>query len=224
MNTLFFNFDSFFYLTLLRIITGIFFGSFVALAYVLSDKRKNYAGSFFITVAVLPAVVAVVITLVGSDIAKAVSLGGVFALVRFRSVPGDSRDILFVFFSMAVGLAVGVDLYAVALCLVLLVGAVFVIASRFFKCHGREVKVLKITVPEDLNFTDAFEDIFSRYLLNYDLVSVKTTNMGTLFALSYNVVPAAGLKQKEFLDELRVRNGNLNIIYGEPEELTGPVL
>lgn len=204
--------------SIFHILIGLAFGSIVALSYWLSDNRNRPSQSFIITMVVLPAVISVVITMVGSNMAKAVSIAGVFALVRFRSVPGDSRDIFYVFLAMASGLSVGMECYLTGLVLVVLLGLVFVVLSRVEAHHfGKEIKLLKITVPENLSLKGAFDPVLNKYLLEYKMLVVKTTNMGTLFQLTYEVVPKKSMDEKAFLDELRVINGNLQIILGYPE-------
>ena len=171
------------------------------------------------TVVILPAIVSVVITLIGSDLAKAISLGGVFALVRFRSVPGDSRDIAYVFFAMVVGLAIGMDCYAIAFALTAVVALSFTLLQKLNYAKNKNAsEILKITVPEDLNFKDAFTDLFNEYLDKYTISSIRTTNMGTLYQITYDVIPKEGIDEKAFIDALRVKNGNLNIILGKHEE------
>lgn len=211
--------------SVMHIIAGLVLGGLVALSYWLSDTRKRPSQNFIITMIVLPAVISVVITMVGSNMAKAVSIAGVFALVRFRSVPGDSRDIFYVFLAMASGLAVGMECYMTGLVLVVVLGIVFVVFSRI-EAHrfGKEVRLLKITIPENLNIKGVFDETFKKYLIEYKMLSVKTTNMGTLFQLTYEVVPEKNIDEKAFLDELRVLNGNLQIVLGYPEAETAAVL
>ena len=116
--------------TVIRMFAALIAGGFISLSYIHSDKRQKYSSNFAMTVIILPAIVSVVITLIGSDLAKAISLGGVFALVRFRSVPGDSRDIAYVFFAMVVGLAIGMDCYAIAFALTAVVALAFTLLQK----------------------------------------------------------------------------------------------
>lgn len=160
--------------------------------------------------------------LIGSDIARAISLGGVFALVRFRSVPGNSRDIVNVFFAMTTGLACGMGciLFAAVFCVG--VGTVYFLLSRFGYAEKKsEAKQLKITIPENLNYQGAFDDLFEEYTDGVILERVKTTNLGTLYELTYSVELKPGINEKLFLDSLRCRNGNLNILLGIKEENSG---
>ena len=205
--------------TVIRMFAAIIAGGFISLSYIHSDKRQKYSSNFAMTVVILPAIVSVVITLIGSDLAKAISLGGVFALVRFRSVPGDSRDIAYVFFAMVVGLAIGMDCYAIAFALTAVVALSFTLLQKMNYAKNKNAsEILKITVPEDLNFKDAFTDLFDEYLDKYTISSIRTTNMGTLYQITYDVIPKEGIDEKAFIDALRVKNGNLNIILGKHEE------
>ena len=205
--------------TVIRMFAAIIAGGFISPSYIHSDKRQKYSSNFAMTVVILPAIVSVVITLIGSDLAKAISLGGVFALVRFRSVPGDSRDIAYVFFAMVVGLAIGMDCYAIAFALTAVVALAFTLLQKMNYAKNKNAsEILKITVPEDLNFKDAFTDLFDEYLDKYTISSIRTTNMGTLYQITYDVIPKEGIDEKAFIDALRVKNGNLNIILGKHEE------
>ena len=205
--------------TVIRMFAALIAGGFISLSYIHSDKRQKYSSNFAMTVIILPAIVSVVITLIGSDLAKAISLGGVFALVRFRSVPGDSRDIAYVFFAMVVGLAIGMDCYAIAFALTAVVALAFTLLQKMNYAKNKNAsEILKITVPEDLNFKDAFTDLFDEYLDKYTISSIPTTNMGTPYQITYDVIPKEGIDEKAFIDALRVKNGNLNIILGKHEE------
>ena len=205
--------------TVIRMFAALIAVGFISLSYIHSDKRQKYSSNFAMTVVILPAIVSVVITLIGSDLAKAISLGGVFALVRFRSVPGDSRDIAYVFFAMVVGLAIGMDCYAIAFALTAVVALSFTLLQKLNYAKNKNAsEILKITVPEDLNFNDAFTDLFNEYLDKYTISSIRTTNMGTLYQITYDVIPKEGIDEKAFIDALRVKNGNLNIILGKHEE------
>ena len=205
--------------TVIRMFAALIAGGFISLSYIHSDKRQKYSSNFAMTVIILPAIVSVVMTLIGSDLAKAISLGGVFALVRFRGVPGDSRDIAYVFFAMVVGLAIGMDCYAIAFALTAVVALAFTLLQKMNYAKNKNAsEILKITVPEDLNFKDAFTDLFDEYLDKYTISSIRTTNMGTLYQITYDVIPKEGIDEKAFIDALRVKNGNLNIILGKHEE------
>jgi hypothetical protein len=160
----------------------------------------------------LPAVVTVIILLVGNNVARAFSLAGAFSIIRFRSAPGDPKDITYVLFAMAVGLATGMGylLYAVIVGVVLCVIMIVLETVKYGKPRGTE-KILKITVPENLDFENAFDAVLQRFTLSYKLRKMKTTDLGSLYELSYSVVTKNKINEKEFIDELRCRNGNLNI-------------
>lgn len=190
-------------------------GLFLSLVYVFSDTKKKYSQNFAFTLVILPVCVAAVIMLIGSDIARAISLGGVFALVRFRSVPGNSKDIVNVFFAMATGLACGMGCVKFAIIFCVSVGVVYFILQRFGYAAKRNIpKQLKITIPENLNYQGAFDDLFEEYTDGAELEIVKTTNLGTLYELTYSVMLKKNINEKLFIDSIRCRNGNLNITLG----------
>lgn len=137
---------------------------------------------------------------------------GAFSLVRFRSMPGNSREIVSIFFTMGIGLAVGMGHILFAAVITVLVSIVLVILSKTkFGERNSHEKKLKIVIPEDLDYSNVFDDLFEKYTKTNELEKVKTTNMGSLFELTYRIITKKDANEKEFLDELRCRNGNLNI-------------
>lgn len=199
---------------LLCLLAAFVCGAIIAAAYTLSEKGRKFSG-FSITLVVLPAIVAAVILMVGSDTARALSVAGTFTLVRFRSVPGDARDITSIFFGMAAGLAAGMGYLTAGLLFTIVVALIFLILYRGpFGEKKDRVRELKITIPENLNYEGTFDDLFAAYTDSVDLVRVKTTNLGALYELAYQVQLKNGTSQKEFIDKLRTRNGNLNITLG----------
>lgn len=209
--------------TLLSILVALALGIVISIVYMISNRKTKFSTNFAITLVILPVIVNTVIILIGSDITKAITLGGVFTLVRFRSVPGDSKDIANVFVAMAVGLATGMGQLALGAVFTLIVGLAWLALTQFG--YGQKKvseKMLKITIPEDLNYQGAFEDLFGEYTKSASLERVKTTNMGTLFELTYRVVMKKDVDEKQFIDSIRCRNGNLNIVLGmeEKAELT----
>ena len=132
------------------------------------------------------------------------------------------RFILYVFFSLSVGVMIALNSYFIAFATVFVISLIFILMSIFWKVEDKQV--LKITIPEDMNYKDVFNDIFEKYLEKYDVKNVKTSNMGTLFTISYWIQPKADIDTKAFIDELRTRNGNLNIIIENPEDMEVPVL
>lgn len=198
--------------TLISIAVALGLGLLVSIAYTIATSRRDRSQSFSLTLVILPAIVAIVILLVGSNIARAFSMAGVFTIVRFRSVPGDSKDITFVFMSMAVGLATGMGYLTFAISIILILGLVIVVISKLgYGVKKQRGKRLRITVPEDMNYQGAFDDLFLKYTKHCEMLKVKTTNLGTLFELTYELMMKENESEKDFIDALRCRNGNLNI-------------
>ena len=179
--------------------------------------KNTYSKGFVVTLALLPAIVQVVIMMVNGNIGTGVAVAGAFSLVRFRSVPGNARDIVSIFFAMAVGLATGMGYLFYALLFLVIFGVVNValLCSRFGDGMAN-VRTLKITVPENLDYEGLFDDLLQQYATSYTLEKVRTTNMGSLFELSYTVRLKGDMPPKAFLDALRCRNGNLNIAVSRP--------
>ncbi|MCQ2575723.1 MAG: DUF4956 domain-containing protein [Treponema sp.] len=201
---------------------GLIAGVIIMMGYILGQKDKRFSKNFAITLLLLPPIMTVVIPFIATDLKKAVSLAGIFALVRFRSIPGDSKDILYVFFTLAVGVVMGLSNYIVAFTLTIVVTVLFILLQR--KWTPAQPQVLRITIPEDMNYKDVFDDIFQKYLEKCTVKNVKTSNMGTLFVISYDIRPKKDMDAKAFIDELRTRNGNLNIIIENSDELQTPTL
>ncbi len=173
--------------------------------------RSHYSKSFVMTLVMLPAIVQVVILLVNGNLGVGVAVAGTFSLVRFRSVPGTAREITSIFLAMAVGLAAGMGYLGIAVLLVVVLGAVSMILTITSFGDQRNRKDLRITIPESLNYTDVFDDILKSYAKNWELVQVKTTNMGSLYKLTYQIEMKDTSEEKKMIDELRCCNGNLEI-------------
>lgn len=204
--------------TFISIGITLILGLVISLVYLFSDRKKRTSQHFSFALVILPAIVAMVIMLVGSDIAKAISLGGVFTLVRFRSVPGDSKDITNVFFAMAAGLACGMGYVKLGVCFTVLICVIYFVFMRFgYGERKNTTKQLKITIPEDFNYQGAFDDLFKEYSNNVELEKVKTTNLGTLYELTYSIELKNDINEKQFIDSIRCRNGNLNITLTKEE-------
>ena len=176
-------------------------------------RKEGYDRSFFVTLVLLPLIIAIIILLVSNNIARAFSLAGVFTLVRFRTTISDTRDITFVFSTVAIGLAMGMGYITYAVIITAFIMGVLLLIS-FLKLD--EVKdnnaKLKIIIPESLNYIGAFDDVFKTYTTYARLRKVKTTDFGTTFELTYIINMRHDVNQKLFLDAIRVINGNLNII------------
>ncbi len=191
-------------------------GLIIAGAYMFTNR---YSKSFVTTLVLLPAVVELVIILVNGNIGAGVAVAGAFSLVRFRSAPGRGQEITGIFLAMAVGLAAGMGYVGVALLSAVAFSAVSMILKALrFGNSDAGVRLLKITVPEDLDYEGCFEDIFRKYLKEYTYDEVRTTNMGSLYRLTLSLTIKDNVSSKDFLDELRTRNGNLDISLGRMTE------
>lgn len=177
--------------------------------------KNTYTKSFVVTLALLPAMVQIVIMLVNGNLGAGVAVMGAFSLVRFRSVPGSAREIGSLFFAMALGLATGMGYLGYAVLFLLLIGiANILLYSTSFAAPKLIDRELKITIPESLDYEGVFDDLFDKYTIRHELLHVKTSNMGSLYELCYLVrLKDTGIN-KNFLDEIRCRNGNLNITCG----------
>lgn len=198
-----------------NIILGLLAGFIIAAGYVIGSKEKKYSKNFAITVVLLPAIMTVVIPFIATDLKKAVSLAGIFALVRFRSIPGDSKDILYIFFTLTVGVVMGLNNYVLAFAITFIVTIMYVIIQ--LNWDVMDSQVLRITIPEDMNFKNMFDDIFDKYLNKVSVKNVKTSNMGSLFTISYDISLKKDADVKAFIDEIRIRNGNLNVVIDNGE-------
>ena len=174
--------------------------------------RSRSTQSLAVTLAILPAVVQAVIMLVNGSIGAGIAVAGAFSLVRFRSAPGTAREIAAIFLAMAIGLATGMGYVGLAaLLFLILAGAMLALTVLRFGQKEDAGRILKITIPEDLDYDGLFDDLFERYTIAHTLEKVKTTNMGTLYELRYRITLRQEPVPKVFLDELRCRNGDLNI-------------
>ncbi len=202
--------------SLTAMLVSLLLGTGIAVTYRRSQDSAGYQRSLAVTLFMLPIILSMIIMFIGSNIARAFSLAGTLSIIRFRSAPGDAKDIGFIFFDIAAGLACGVGLYGYAalftavLCIALLI----VEKAHFFKAKAIR-KLLKITIPEDLNYHGAFDGILSKYSTEYSLLEIRTTDLGSLFQLVYSVSLQNGANEQELLNELRCRNGNLTIILAE---------
>jgi uncharacterized membrane protein YhiD involved in acid resistance len=198
--------------TLICTLASLVLGFGVALVYMYKNK---YSKNFVITLALLPALIQLVITMVNGNLGAGVAVMGAFSLVRFRSVPGTSKEITSIFFAMALGLTTGMGYIGYAAVFYFIIGAVMIVlAATNFGGKTSDEKELKITIAESLDYNGIFDDLFDKYTKKVELVRVKTTNMGSLYELQYHIEVKDQALEKEFIDELRCRNGNLNITCG----------
>lgn len=187
-------------------------GLILAFAYMYKSK---YTKSFVVTLSLLPAIVSMVILMVNGNIGAGVAVAGAFSLVRFRSVAGSAKEIGTIFIAMAAGLALGMGYVAYAVLFSIILGIVFVIYNIFgFKDNKNKLldKTMTITIPEDLDYSGIFNDLFEKYTTSCELIRVKSTNMGSMFKITYNLTLKDITLEKSFIDELRCRNGNLEIV------------
>ena len=192
-------------------------GILMAFAYM---YRTRYTKSFVVTLALLPAVVCVVIMMVNGNVGTGVAVAGAFSLVRFRSVPGTAKEICTLFLAMGAGLIAGMGYLGFALLFTAVMCIMFVLYNRLnfgTKKNAATFKTFTITIPEDLDYSGIFDDIFSEFTTSHDLVRVKSTNMGSMFKLTYNVMLRDVTREKEMIDKIRCRNGNLEIAVSKQE-------
>ena len=196
---------------LICIAVSLVIGVFLAGVYAF---RSKYTQSFLVTLALIPAVVCVVIMMVNGNVGAGVAVAGTFSLVRFRSVPGTAKEIGTIFLAMAAGLIAGMGYLGFAVLFSLIMGLVMLMLNiTGFGTHKKATndKTLKITIPEDLNYVELFYDLFDQYLTHCEVIAVKTSNMGSLYKLTYHITLKDQKQEKKFIDELRCRNGNLEI-------------
>lgn len=175
-------------------------------------KTGKYSKNFVVTLTILPSLVQVVMMMVNGNLGTSVAVLGAFSLIRFRSLPGNSREIASIFLSMAIGLSIGMGqiLFAILITVIICLVIIILMYTKFGETKDT-VKILKITIPEDLDYTGVFDDIFKQFTKDINLEQVKTTNIGSMFELKYSVKLLKNINEKEFIDTIRCRNRNLNI-------------
>lgn len=182
--------------------------------------KSRYTKSFVVTLALLPAVVCVIIMMVNGNVGTGVAVAGAFSLVRFRSAPGTAKEITMLFLAMGAGLITGMGYLGFAFLFAAVLSAACVVYTQINFGSGKSnslYKTLHITIPEDLDYTGVFDELFAEYASSFELVQVKTTNMGSLFRLTYNLTLISADSEKELIDKLRCRNGNLEITVSKQE-------
>lgn len=199
------------------ICTGVSVALGILIALVYRFSSKTHTKNFIVTLAILPVLVQSVIMMVSGNLGTGVAVLGTFSLVRFRSTPGTSKEIAAVFAAMAIGLATGMGQIAFA---GLLAGVMCILMPLLQKTpfgeKSAQEKLLKIVIPENLDYTEVFNELFAQYTQSAELNAVRTTNMGSLYELKYDVKLKKGINEKAFIDALRCRNGNLNIALSRP--------
>ena len=199
--------------SLITMAVALILGGCIAFTYYKTQSEEYYQRSLAITLCMLPIILSVIILFIGSNIARAFSLAGTLSIIRFRSAPGDAKDIGFIFFDIAAGLACGVGLYGYGILFVAVLSLVIILLEKFKTFEKKTTnKTLKILIPEDLNYEGVFDEILNTYTKKHTLTKIKTTDLGSLFELCYNVEMSDGVNEQDFINELRCRNGNLSII------------
>lgn len=195
------------------IVITLIIGLLVCFTYMKTTKKTEISESFILTLIIIPIVINIIIALIGNNVASAFSLAGAFSIVRFRSEPGDPKDIGYIFFSMAGGLACGMGLYTYAILFTLILCLImFVLNKLKFGVVSSNKKQLKVLIPENYDYEGAFDDLFNAYTNDHTLIKVKTVDLGSLYELSYIINLKDGARQKDFLDNIRCRNGNLTVL------------
>ena len=201
--------------------SAILLGLLLAFAF---SIKSRFTKSFVTTLALMPAIVCVVIMMVNGNVGTGVAVAGAFSLVRFRSAPGTAREIAAIFLAMGTGLICGMGYIGYAALFTMIMGVLFALYNILDLGVSRRMSInksVRITIPEDLDYTTVFDDIFKEYTTSCQLVKIKTTNMGSMFRLTYNLTLRDAAKEKEFIDKLRTRNGNLEIMVSREELQTG---
>lgn len=189
-------------------------GFIIATIYNFTHRYRIKTEAMFLTLIMVPSIISVIIMLIGTNIASAFSLSGAFALIRFRSAPGNPRDISYVFLSVAIGLSSGLGYVNYAI-LVTLVLSIILLGHHFYELSHRSqlgIMTLKITLPENISYQDRFEETFNKYTKIAQFYAIKTTEYGSLYEVSYTIMLKPNTNQKDFIDELRTLNSNLSVL------------
>lgn len=199
-------------LAVITVVAAVVLGFIISITYMKTVGKYGCSQGFVLTLLMIAPIIAIIVLLVGSNVARAFSLAGAFSIVRFRSEAGDAKDIAYIFFTLAAGLACGIGLvgYAFLFTLILCAVAVMVHLVKFGKAGSLQRQV-RITVPEDLHYKDLFDEIFKKYTCRAQLEMMRTRELGSVFELIYMVTLLKDADEKDFIDEIRCRNGNLNI-------------
>lgn len=195
---------------LITLIVAIAMGASLSAAYILLNKKRANSKSFGITLAVLPAIITVIVALVGNNVARAFSIAGIFSIIRFRSLQQDPKELAFVLLSMAIGLGCGMGFIGYTIVFGLILGITAVCTQLIFQ-EKDEPKTLKILIPENLDYGKSLNKILQKYTKSSQLIQVKTADLGSLYKLTYQIVLLPNIDEKVMIDELRTKNGNLTI-------------
>ncbi len=199
---------------------SLLLGLVIALSYWFGGRASKHLA---VSLLVLPVIVQTVIMMVNGNVGAGVAVMGAFSLVRFRSVPGSAREISYIFLAMSIGLATAMGYVAIAAVIAVMISAVLLLLSKVPATFGQKSeKLLRIVMPEDLDYTGVFDDIFETYTASHTIDRVKTTNLGSMFEVSYVIVLKDEKQEKAMIDDIRCRNGNLTIVcsrYNAPNDV-----
>lgn len=200
---------------LIVVLSSLILGFIVSITHKITSK---YNKNFLITLMVIPLMVAIIILTVNGSLGTGIAVAGAFSLIRFRSVPGTAKEILSILISMTLGLVLGAGYIYFGIIMTIISSLVIIIFSNIKIFENNDHKILKVLIPENLDYSDLFNDEFNNYLNSYEINQVKTTNMGSLFEITYLVNLKKDINEKEFIDKLRLKNGNLKINLSKPIE------
>ncbi|MBQ1298379.1 DUF4956 domain-containing protein [Candidatus Saccharibacteria bacterium] len=198
------------------ICSGIALGLGLIVAFTHMKTSKTTKG-FLITLATLPLLVMAVMIMINGNLGTSIAILGAFSLIRFRSIQGNAKELLSVFFVMTIGLALGMGhiLFATVITVIAVVAILLFSYTNFLEPNKNQ-RSLKIVIPEDLDYDEVFDEIFKKYTNKHELIKMKTMNMGSLYKLTYDITIKPDIKEKEFLDEIRVKNCNLKVLLSHP--------
>ena len=189
-------------------------GLIIAITHMTTSQTSK---SFLVTLAILPLLVMAVMIMINGNLGTSIAILGAFSLIRFRSIQGNAKELLSIFFAMMIGLACGMGhvLFGTVITAIAVI-AILIFSYTNFLEPNKKQRILKIVIPEDLDYETVFDDIFKKYTSKAELVRMKTVNMGSLYKLTYNITMKHGVKEKDFLDEIRVKNCNLKVLLSHP--------
>ena len=197
------------------VITAIILGIFISFVHM---KTTKYSKNFIVSLSILPLIVSMIIIMVNGNLGTSVAIVGAFSLIRFRSIPGNSKEIVSVFLAMSVGLAIGMGQVLFAVLGTFIAELILLILSiSKFGTEETKYKTLDILIPEDLDYDTVFDKVLNKYTNQFEIIKVKTSNMGSLYELKYKIEMKKNVKEKEFIDKLRMLNGNLKISISKAE-------
>ncbi|MBQ3474977.1 MAG: DUF4956 domain-containing protein [Bacilli bacterium] len=197
------------------IITSIILGIFISFVHM---KTTKYNKNFIVSLSVMPLIVSMIIIMVNGNLGTSVAIVGAFSLIRFRSIPGNSKEIISVFLAMSIGLAIGMGQVVFASLVTLVTGLILLLLTYSkFGNEETKYKTLDILIPEDLDYDTVFDKVLKKYTEVFEIIKVKTSNMGSLYELKYKIEMKKNISEKKFIDELRVLNGNLKISISKAE-------